>query len=405
MMVKSMILKMAGKFFMSRPALSMRISNFTRGRTLLNLNLNAVDKCQKRALLSYLDVGNIKLDNIGHANFYQAVQMTHALIKSDFCIDVCYCNDPLAFEFIKNEKYDVIIGLGDVYKKACEHCSKEDTVKILFVTENFPLVVEKKFAERIEYFKSRHPKISFKSSSVRSGYYDEEIFKMSNYAIAMTSSFNIEPMKAYVRKTYQINANVLKNTAYKFVKSERLPSIKSSRNRFLWFGSLGLIHKGVDILLDAFKELPDLSLEFYGLYANEKKLFNKLKPVNANDCGCVNVQKDEFIDKVVKRHCFMLLASCSEGMSTAVATCMLHGIIPVVTKESGFEPCDCIIELPDFKVETVKNAVLKLCEMSDEEVLNLSEKTYNYAMANFSLEHFDVSFNSTLKEILAYSSL
>lgn len=405
MIVKSMILKMAEKFFMSRPALSMKISNFTRGRSLLNLNLNAVDKCQKHALLSYLDVGNIKLDNIGHANFYQAVQMAHALIKSDFCIDVCFCNDPLAFEFIKNKKYDVVIGLGDVYKKACEHCSNEGTIKILFVTENFPLVVEKKFSERIEYFKSRHPKVSFKSSPVRSGYYDEEIFKMSNYAIAMTSSFNMEPMKAYVKKAYQINANVLQNAAYRFVKSERLSNIKASRNRFLWFGSLGLIHKGVDILLDAFKELPELSLEFYGLYASEKKLFNELKPMNANDCGCVNVQKEEFIEKVVSRHCFMLLTSCSEGMSTAVATCMLHGIIPVVTKESGFEPCDCIIELPDYKVETVKNAVLKLCDMSDEDVLNLSEKAYNYARANFSLEHFDFSFENALKDILAFSAV
>lgn len=368
----------------------------------LNINMDLCNPNQKRVLFSYLDIRKYEPKNTVHANFQQAVQMLKCLIDMGYCVDICYLNDEITIKYVlnRNKEYDIILGHGDLYKQACKlECNKK-ALKILFVTENFPLVVEKKYAERAEYLKQRHPKLDFSCSPVRSGYFDEEIFTVSDYAVIMSSLYNIEPMKAYVKKTYQINSNIIFNKDFHFDKAARLNSIKEYKKNFLWFGSFGLVHKGVDILLDTFKELPDYKIAFYGLAPSEKSIFEEMKSSNTKDCGRINVQTEDFIEKVVNKHCFMIMPSCSEGMNTSVATCMAHGIIPIVTKETGFEPCKYIIELEDYKIKTVIECINKVLSMSEEEILAMSEGACKYAQENFCLTHFDNSFRKIMKQIM-----
>ena len=194
----------------------------------LNINMNLCNPDQKQILFSYLDIRKYEPKNTVHANFQQAVQMLKCLIDMGYCIDVCYLNDEITTKYIlnRNKNYDIIIGQGELYKKACKLECNKNALKLLFVTENFPLVVEKKYKERAEYLKQRHPKLDFSCSPVRSGYFDEEIFIVSDYAIIMNSFYNIEPMRAYVKKTYQINSNIIFNRDFHFTKLARLNAIK-----------------------------------------------------------------------------------------------------------------------------------------------------------------------------------
>lgn len=390
---------------LKNPAVALKCDNVFSLRCQLNVNLDLCNPKQKRILFCYLDLRRyIPCDTI-HANYQQAVQMLKCFIEMGFCVDVCFLNDYKTSQYIldynkKCNSYDIIIGHGSLYKKACKLECNKNTLKILFVTENFPLVVEKKYEERAKYLKQRHPKLDISCSPARRGYFDEEIFTISDYAIVMSSLYNIEPMKNYVHKIYQINSNIIFNKQFTFDKSTRLEAIKNTKKTFLWFGSCGLVHKGVDILLDTFRELPDLDINFYGLSDSEISIFNKLKSKNTNDCGRINVQTQAFIDNVVYKHCFLIMPSCSEGMNTSVATCMAHGIIPIVTKETGFEPCEYIIELKDYKIETLKECINNILAMSDEEILRMSEGAYNYAQENFCLEKFDKSFRKIMKEIV-----
>lgn len=81
----------------------------------------------------------------------------------------------------------------------------------------------------------------------------------------MSSRYNSLNFSELRNKILLINCNSIFNKKYEFVPEEVIKSISSSRRNFLWFGSVGLIHKGLDIVIDAFKELPDLSLNVYGL--------------------------------------------------------------------------------------------------------------------------------------------
>lgn len=46
-------------------------------------------------------------------------------------------------------------------------------------------------------------------------------------------------------------------------------NINEVKKNFLWMGSLGLIHKGLDLLLEIFNELPDYNLYICGSTKNE----------------------------------------------------------------------------------------------------------------------------------------
>lgn len=380
------------------PQEAVKLGRFFGGKYQVNINLDLLNSSQKKVLLCYLHLEDVDFDKVKHANYMHANQIVKYFINNDYCIDVCACSDIFSFEILKNKKYDIVIGLGEVFKRICK--SQPTAKKIILITENNPIIVSKKYAERIAYFKQRHPYINCDASMVRKGYIDEDMFELSDLAIIMNSRYNAESMKHYFDKEYLINSNAFINSEYVFDRANLENRIEQIKRNFLWFGSDGLIHKGVDILIDAFKEMPELAINFYGLSTAERRLFHKLRVSNTLDCGRVNVQKTEFIDKIVNQHCFIIFPSCSEGMSTAVATCMAHGIIPILTKECGFEPNEYIIELGGWHIEDIKCAVKRAISMNNEDILNFREGCFQYARKNFSLEKFDSSFENIMDDIL-----
>lgn len=375
-----------------------KVAYFVLPKITQNIGLDITNPNQKRALICYLDIKGVNMEHVRHANLLQLNQMIHCFLIRGFCVDVCHYNETKAIEYLSDKKYNVLIGLGKVYKLMAKR--SDIPIKISFVTENNPEVVKVKYQERYNDFISRHSKSFTKGNLTRDDIFDVEQFVLSNNLILMSSLYNAESFKKYFDRIWTINANAIINNTYLFNDSEIKELIPNTKGRFLWFGSSGFIHKGIDLLLDAFKDLSDLSIDFYGVNYMEKQLFRRLAPDNSADCGSVDVMTDEFIDKVVKGHCFVIFPSCSEGMSTAVCTCMAHGIIPLLTKESGFDPHPSIIELEDWRVDSLKQAIRKAMAMDDEEILKMRRLAYEYGQKQFSLNHFNERFGEIIDQII-----
>lgn len=380
------------------PEQSRNLAYFLLPPDMLNINLDLSNPKQHRALVCYLFLGSIDLDRVKHANYLHFNQMIRYFISRGFCIDTCFCMDNSAYNRLKNRQYDVIVGFGPAYEVFCR--SMDIPKRVLFVTENNPVVVAEKYKERIAYFKMRHPNITTKEDHVRNEYYRNAQFDLSNSIILMNSSYNAKSFYDYGSKVYTINANAIFNDCFFFEERKIATCIPKSKKNFLWFGSLGFIHKGVDIVLDAFSELPDFTIDLYGVSKSEINLYKKLAPRNARICGYMNVMSQEFIDEVVYQHCFLIFPSCSEGMSTAVCTCMAHGIIPIVTKECGFEPHESIIELLGWQVDDIKKALIRAANMSDENILCMRKAAYEYARKAFNIKSFSDNFSKAMDEIL-----
>ena len=123
---------------------------------ILNINLD-ITKVQPRVLLCYLpsiSKLNLDIDKLFHPNVYHSNQMIYILSKLGFTIDLCYCNDLSVIDKLRGRKYDWVIGFGEVFKQILKIQNIEKS--ILFITENNPIIVEKKYNERLEYFQKKY---------------------------------------------------------------------------------------------------------------------------------------------------------------------------------------------------------------------------------------------------------
>lgn len=380
------------------PKLSQKIAYNILFKDQRNVNLDLTNPNQKRVLICYMTLTGKDLINVSHANQFHLIQIIHYFSNRDFCVDLCIHNDISAYERLKHNDYDVILGFGPVYKKFCS--THQIPIRICFLTENNPEVVQEKYEERLYYFHRRHPKSSLKHNISRTGYYNTEDFKRSTSMILMNSEYNAQSLYKHISSIYRINCNAIFNPNFIFDKARISQFIESSRSNILWFGSQGLIHKGLDILIDTVAKMPNMNLRCYGIDGREYSLFKEIKAYNTIDCGRVNVLSENFITEVVLKHNIVVLPSCSEGMSTAVATCMAHGIIPIVTTDCGFDKCPYIIQLEKCTVETLMEAIMKVQEMTNDELMELRYNCYKYARDKFSIKAFDDRFTKIMDKIL-----
>ena len=76
-------------------------------------------------------------------------------------------------------------------------------------------------------------------------------------------------------------------------------------------------------------------LHICGLQKHERKQLILQKRVNIIEHGQIEINSDLFLE--INNTCsFIILPSCSEACSTSITTGMLHGLIPIVMRDTGF---------------------------------------------------------------------
>jgi len=168
----------------------------------------------------------------------------------------------------------------------------------------------------------------------------------------------------------------------------------------LWFGSYGLLHKGLDLAVEAFRDRSDWTLHICGYTEAEKNFLNSLDlPCNVVVHGFVNVLTEEFAD-IASEVCFVILPSCSEGTATAVVTAVGNGgMVPIVTKECGYDVGDSgfVIEL---SVDDIGRTMDKLDGIDISRLKDLSLKAQSVACNRYTVENFKCNMSKHLTEIL-----
>lgn len=362
-----------------------RINKFN---IVLNINKDLTKK-QKKVALVYVHYNFTNtLEEIYHTQALENCQIIKAFIDRNYDIDVINCHEENALELVKSIKYDVVFGLGDLFYSIC--MLNPSAKKIIYTTENYPVFSLKKEKERIGYYNHRkHKKLNFMRSNV---YFKVEHFKHIDYAIVMGRKKEFEKLDVPI---FDINPTGLINSKFEMSNKKH----EYTKYNFLWFGSSGAVHKGLDILYDVFKKRNDVNLYICGLDKKEKKILKINDKKNIIDLGKININSDLFLD-LCNKCSFVILPSCSEAMSTSVITCMLHGLIPIVIKENGFEKMgnNCIY-LNDFKVEYIDMFITKLVKESNEYLSEFESKAYSFARKNFIIEKFSEDFNNILDNI------
>ncbi|MCM1263819.1 MAG: glycosyltransferase [Butyrivibrio sp.] len=363
----------------------------TLERFVTNINLDCTKK-QKRVLVSYLDffrAGRDVESTTVHTNRYELFQIINCFIKMDCVIDVCAHDDMDVLNIIDARQYDVVFGMGEVFRQAVK--LNKNAYSILYLTENTYDVSFQREKERIDYLFERR---GIKWEMYRTGkVFGKDDEKTADAVICMGETEYLDRIDGQVRRILP-SAMINDRFSYNFSKKKK--------ENFLVLGTAGFVHKGVDILVEVFEKHPEWQLFLCGHDIAEimKKLGFDTPIANIHDCGYVDVKGEQFA-KLVEQCVYILLPSCSEGFSTAIVTGMTHGMIPIICKNMGMDFMQqyCYF-FESYKVEDVEKKLVQTLEIPMERLADKSGEIYKYAKGQFTLENFTGNLQGILAEIL-----
>jgi hypothetical protein len=217
---------------------------------------------QKRLLMIYINPF-CKRKRKKHTNYFESIQILKVFIECNFVIDLIDVGEPNQNKLIK-DNYDIVFGLGKPFYDAC--LNNPNALKILYLTENRPDLVKINFNKRLEYYIQRHNKM--RTGRIRDGSFKEEYLKIADIGIILASDTNIHNFDGWFSRYYQLFPSGFINKSFIWGKKGA-----TDFKNFLWFGSAGVIHKGLDLLIDAVETTPSINLFICGIYKDEKKNF------------------------------------------------------------------------------------------------------------------------------------
>ena len=115
----------------------------------------------------------------------------------------------------------------------------------------------------------------------------------------------------------------------------------AASRRFLWIGSDGFVHKGLDLVLEAFADLPGFELFVCGPIfrepAFERAFYRELhRTPNIHTLGWVDPASPRFAE-LARSSIGIVFPSCSEGGGVSALLGLHAGLLPVVTRESSVD--------------------------------------------------------------------
>jgi len=380
-MIKKLIKKILEKF-----GVFMYIS------LIRNININPLNLTQPRILISYL-CSLFELDvtkPIGRTHYFEINEMLKIFSERGYCIDLVNCNSCIQINKIKNIKYDIIFGFGEVFYQMSLLQPQAKT--ILYMTENHPIISEEEEVKRKDYYYMRHNK---KVKFTRSGRFYTKIHLSKKYDHIITMS-DLWPLQSQYNKIYSIFPTGLVNTNFVFAEKNH----DLCKKKYLWMGSSGAIHKGLDLLVDIFSKKPDFHLYVCGLNSKDRAFLNYLAQNNIHDCGYVDIQSNMFLE-IVNKCTYIILPSCSEACSTSVVTGMLHGLIPIVMRDAGFNKLENnALFFEDYQIDYMTKKIIEFSNYDNIYLSDLRENIYSWASSHFSLNAFRDTFANIIDSII-----
>ncbi len=233
----------------------------------------------------------------------------------------------------------------------------------------------------------------------------------------MESDLIIPLGNEFVLKTYtdyNNKANYKSIDAF-FFKNENFDinkkNFSQAKNKFLWFGSVGAIHKGLDILLDIFSNRDDIELHICGLNKNEKKFSEYYDSAlnhrsNIINHGFVNIDSQEFLD-IINICAFVVHLSLSEGGAPSVLTCMGNGgLIPIISRSTGIDIVgDNNLLIEKINRDEVEDKINKALKINEEELKRMSKFIQHESSQKYTLQNYKDNLKSIIMNFIKDNQL
>lgn len=167
-----------------------------------------------------------------------------------------------------------------------------------------------------------------------------------------------------------------------------------------------MVHKGLDLTLEAFADMPEMNLTICGPVEDEKDFVKAYRhelfeTSNIRLVGWVDAD-GAALREILDTSIATILASCSEGQSGAVVTCMHAGGIPIVSRECGIDVRDDFgIALETCSVAEIQAAVRRIARLPTDKLEQMSRAALKFAQTNNTRERFSAAYRDVLRKLVA----
>jgi len=328
-----------------------------------------------------------------HTNYWECMQIARTFLELGYCVDVIsFFNDV----FIPKKDYAFFIDTRHNLERLTPFLNK-DCVKILHIDTAHILFHDTAECNRLLALQQRRG-VTLKPRR----------FEMPNLAIEhadcgtiLGNEFTMSTFRYANKPLYPIPIST--PVLYPWPEKK---DFEACRKRFLWFSSGGMVHKGLDLLLEAFAQMPDYHLTICGPVDREedfkafyyKELYQTL---NIRVFGWVDISSPEFAE--ITNNCLGLVyPSCSEGQSGAVVTCLHASLIPILSYQSGVDVGeDFGSVLKTCSIEEIKESVKRISNLPLATLKEMARKAWEFARANHTKEKFAAAYRDAVKQIIS----
>jgi len=197
---------------------------------------------------------------------------------------------------------------------------------------------------------------------------------------------------------------VLLSSSYEYPWAEDR-DFETARRRFVWLGSYGMVHKGLDLVLEAFKKMPQYELtvcgraekewDFYQLYQE-----HLTKTPNIHFESWMDLSSEKF-EEIRRTHAGMIYPSSAEGCAGSIVHCAHGGLVPIVTRETGFDIGDYGMRVANGTVEAVIEAVETFANLPAIEVECRARATLEFVQKNHTRALFETNYRRFAEKLVA----
>lgn len=177
------------------------------------------------------------------------------------------------------------------------------------------------------------------------------------------------------------------------------------RRNILWFGSSGMLHKGLDIAIDFVVAHPEFTLHICGGSRQESAFREYYMPIikaNGNIVmhGFVDIESQEFAH--ILSQCGVLLnPSVSEGGAVAVLNVLGNGaLLPVCSRATGIDVDGYGAVVDEMTYDAFEQALLDVDKLPLKEFEQRAWEAYKDISVNYTVEKYEENMYNLLKGII-----
>lgn len=352
-------------------------------------------KNKKNVLLSYIISPFICSKNTQHTNQQEALAIADVFDLLGYNIDVCYFNSRIKINY---SNYNCLFGFGNAFINSFYH---NNTQKRIYYGTGMHICHQNTATlNRVKEVYRKKGVLIPDSGRIVSNAWSEQTSLVDGMILLGNNTTADTYRTYYDGPIFTQPASYFENT---LLEDPLAKNWTQAQKHFLWFGSLGAIHKGLDLLLDIFPSFPEYHLHICGLSPNEKKFIKvydtELKSSNIHNHGFIDVRSTSYKD-LIKKCAFVILPSCSEGQATSLLSVMCNGLIPVLTKYCGIDKQEFTIPIHTLNSDGIISVLSNLKNLSPNECAKLAHKCLHYTREHHSIQMYKQELMKNIIKIL-----